>query len=155
MKKRENYQAIRAFADGFKLEVKRIHGWDNVYMHLCSVGERYRIVPDEKGWIPFYPHDEATSPVDPDQMVQVQHGRIVDIVNSAGAVSWDNPSVTRYRVLDVKPEERIAEDQTPHRQLLEERNLLVRALEAIAEKKIRWPDELAKEALSRIKEKEK
>lgn len=54
MTKHKHYYAIRAYADGWKIEVKSSVGWDYASSPLFSELREYRVVLDEDGWLPWY-----------------------------------------------------------------------------------------------------
>jgi len=67
MKKREHYQEGRAWLDGWELERLSPFGWEiEPYPDLSDADDKFRIVPDSEGFLPFYPHSAALCPVDVD-----------------------------------------------------------------------------------------
>ena len=101
MEKHKHYQAIRAFADGWPIEVKEINGdtWHVSPIPHFSTNTEYRIVATVDGWLPWSPYPNATAPVD----------GLVDICLADGTVAvhphsrweWDDQQtipITHYRV---------------------------------------------------------
>ena len=72
MKRHKHYQAIRAFADGWGIEYQNGNGeWINAKYPTFDEDCKYRVVPDENGWLPWYGGDEA--PVPAEQVVDVKY----------------------------------------------------------------------------------
>jgi hypothetical protein len=63
-KQHKHYQAIRAYADGWDIEVKHWGSdkWSSASGPYFEKRNEYRIVPDEDGWIPWYGGDKP--PID-------------------------------------------------------------------------------------------
>jgi hypothetical protein len=97
MTKHKHYYAIRAYADGWTIELKEYEHWV-VVTHPGFVENReHRVVPDENGWLPWY---GGECPVDPDTMVEVRVGYCVGKSRKAGDynTTWGS-NITAYRVI--------------------------------------------------------
>jgi hypothetical protein len=98
--KHKHYQAIRAFADGWKIEKQsQLNNWYGIALPLFSNDGNFRIVPDEDGWLPWY---GGECPVSHDTEVEVKLYKGYDsgYANSLywGSALEDNP-IIYYRVI--------------------------------------------------------
>jgi len=53
-KKHPHYQCIRALADGWAIQQYFVNDWVKSSKPSFSKEEKYRIIPDEDGWLPWY-----------------------------------------------------------------------------------------------------
>ncbi len=91
--------AIRAYADGWKIEHKRIDGsWVSCRYPFFFENWEYRVVPDENGWLPWY---GGECPVDPDTVVEVMMRPCAGESGKASNYSWGS-IITAYRVIEEK-----------------------------------------------------
>ena len=71
MTKHKHYYVIRAYADGWKIELKEYEHWVAVTHPGFVENREYRVILDENGWLPWYGGSEC--PVDPDTMVEARY----------------------------------------------------------------------------------
>lgn len=96
MTKHKHYYAIRAFADGWKIESKGSAGWEPTVSPFFSDYREYRVTPDENGWLPWY---GGECPVDPDTDVEIiTRGNLISNSGKADDYTW-NTTITAYRVI--------------------------------------------------------
>ncbi len=76
MTKHKHYYAIRAFADGWKIEYKSTlaNDWYLAQKPIFNESKEYRVVPDEDGWLPWY---GGECPVAAGTMVDVRYRRVL------------------------------------------------------------------------------
>lgn len=93
MTKHEHYNSIRAFADGWGIELRDSDGdWRITKSPSFVDAYNYRVIPDADGWLPWYGED---CPVDPFAKVDVVCGGECLTNMTACNVPWN--SVIRYR----------------------------------------------------------
>lgn len=101
-KKHKHYQCIRAFTDGWKIEVKSLNGdWVVIEYPSFYEDEEYRVVPDAYGWLPWYATEDSVCPVDRDAVVAAK-SKNRDGVSSANVFTWNTDTtepITHYRIV--------------------------------------------------------
>ena len=104
--KHKHYQAIRSFADGWKIQTFNPNsGWFDQSHPLFYEEMEYRIAPDKDGWLPFYAHEESECPVDKNLLVEGEYPDGEVVVGGAGKFDWtDRDSIIRYRLVEKKPD---------------------------------------------------
>lgn len=100
MTKHKHYYAIRAYADGWKIEylASSNNKWYPSEYPEFAKNLAYRVVPDENGWLPWY---GGECPVDPGTVVETRVGYRVGKSRKAGDYIWGS-SITAYRVIEEK-----------------------------------------------------
>lgn len=100
MTKHKHYYAIRAYADGWKIEylASSNNKWYPSEYPEFAKNLAYRVVPDENGWLPWY---GGECPVDPGTVVETRVGYCVGKSRKAGDYIWGS-SITAYRVIEEK-----------------------------------------------------
>ncbi len=96
----KHYYAIRAYADGWKIEylASSNNKWYPSEYPEFAKNLAYRVVPDEDGWLPWY---GGECPVDPGTVVETRVGYCVGKSRKAGDYIWGS-SITAYRVIEEK-----------------------------------------------------
>lgn len=103
MNKHKHYQAVRAFADGWKIETfnEITQNWYGVDYFSFHPEKKCRIVPDKDGWLPWY---GGECPVDGDTFVEAEsyEGKQWKQV-PARELSWNlkemGRRIVRYRIM--------------------------------------------------------
>lgn len=97
MIKHKHYYAIRAYADGWKIEKFWGGAWELLDFPSFITDGMYRVVPDENGWLPWY---GGECQAEPDTMVEIWFYNC--IARGRGKVSeydWDSNQIIAYRIL--------------------------------------------------------
>ncbi len=107
MTKHKHYYAIRAYADGWKIECISLDTkkWVSVERPIFNEDVAYRVVPDENGWLPWY---GGKCPLDGTVMVEVKYRHdIAGESDYAHLIRWGHlytaGDVIAYRVTRDKP----------------------------------------------------
>ena len=112
MTKHKHYYAIRAYADGWKIEYKNyLNTWCLALNPVFEGNREYRVVPDENGWLPWY---GGECPINPNVMVAVKYQGGGTCTQTAGKLHWRNDSsiyayVTAYRIVEEEKADPYAE----------------------------------------------
>jgi hypothetical protein len=100
----KHYYCIRAFGDGWKIETDFGDGvWVPIDNPRFSKSCKYRVAPDENGWLPWY---GGKCPVDPDTLIEAQYkvyNRLDNTVVPAKYFNWGAESkypIIAYRVIE-------------------------------------------------------
>ncbi len=106
MTKHKHYYAIRAYADGWKIECISLDTkkWVSVERPIFNEDVAYRVVPDENGWLPWY---GGKCPLDGTVMVEVKYRHdIAGESDYAHLIHWGHlytdGDVIAYRVIEEK-----------------------------------------------------
>ncbi len=91
MTKHKHYYAIRAYADGWKIELNSFVGWGPTSSPVFYEDREYRVIPDKDGWLPWY---GGECPVDGTAFVDVRYKHC--LVNEA-----DYAHIIRWKHLDI------------------------------------------------------
>lgn len=99
--KRSHYQERRAHADGWDIELLSygVH-WLISNKPPFNEAQEYRIVPDENGWLPWYPTEDSECPVANNALVDLI---LIDYTNDTTSSYGENifwrvgSTVTHYR----------------------------------------------------------
>lgn len=103
MTKHKHYYAIRAYADGWKIEVKSSVGWwGPTSSPSFDEDIEYRVVPDEDGWLPWY---GGKCPLDGTVMVEVKYMHDIAVESDyAHLIHWvhlyTDGDVIAYRIVE-------------------------------------------------------
>lgn len=96
-----HYQCRRAAVDGWTIEIYveyEQQGWSVIYESVYNNNNKYRIVPDANGWLPWYPTADAVSPFDgTNPPVDLIYGTQQPHKSLFGKIDWTVPSLTHYR----------------------------------------------------------
>ncbi len=101
----KHYYTIRAFADGWKIEVEMNYRdgiWAPTDHPVFSKSGKYRVVPDENGWLPWY---GGECPVDGTALVDVRlfNGKQENEIALARDYRWSHNNneynIVAYRVV--------------------------------------------------------
>lgn len=113
MTKTQTLLAIRAYADGWKIECRSFETgkWTPVELPGFNEIREYRVVPDENGWLPWY---GGECPINPNVMVAVKYQGGGTCTQTAGKLHWRNDSsiyayVTAYRIVEEEKADPYAE----------------------------------------------
>lgn len=105
MEKHKHYTAIRAFADGWGIEVLRhySHEWVQIDDPSFSLMCEYRIVPDEDGWLPWY-GGECPVPEGTRIEIRFSDNTISSRLSNATSLKWSHKrlpgDIFAYRVVE-------------------------------------------------------
>lgn len=105
MNKHKHYQVIRAFANGWEIEIfaECSDTWVKIEKPNFNTFREYRIIPDAEGWLPWY---GGESPVLSDTAIEIRYrdNEVARLSEQANTMRWTHEhlagDIVAYRVIE-------------------------------------------------------